>query len=346
MDAGLRVGDSEGIATTPAPAPTTAAETPERPRRVTPVEPTEPAVPSTDAPDTTQPAPGGPVFTLDPEKPPQYDTHLVPRSTTSSPTGAPVYPQLYGEQYVELSGGIFPVYPGRDDVPGCGQLRTTYSEIRGNAFYCFEGDFIAYDDADLLPQLYGQLGPAVIGVVLAHEWARDPAPHRLSGCCNHLHGAAGRLGFAGADRPPRLGEPGAPVRRRRSEECDQRHDQVRDQPGTGAAGEAAHGTAFDRVGAFQDGFINGATQWRDLPGGQAIGAVLRLRPERAHRTAGERSVREHEHRPSQPNDIVSLVVAELNVFWPPLVDGMPELTLSPYDGDPRRSARTCPTAPR
>ena len=87
-------------------------------------------------------------------------TTSSPPSTTSSPTGAPSYPELYGEPYPELSGGIFPVYPGREDVPGCGQSLTTYSEIRGNAFYCFDGDFIAYDDADLLPQLYEQLGPA------------------------------------------------------------------------------------------------------------------------------------------------------------------------------------------
>ena len=55
--------------------------------------------------------------------------------------------------------------------------------------------------------------------------------------------------------------------------------------------------------------------------------------ERAHRTAGERSVREHETDPRSRTTSSASLVAELNVFWPPLVDGMLELTLSPYDGD-------------
>ena len=348
VDAGLRVGDSEGIATTPTPAPTTAAETPEPPEASDPpVEPTEPAVPSTDAPDTTQPAPGGPVFTLDPEKPPQsYDTYLVAAVNDIQSYWRAVYPQLYGEQYVELSGGIFPVYPGRDDVPGCGQLRTTYSEIRGNAFYCFEGDFIAYDDADLLPQLYGQLGPAVIGVVLAHEWGH--AIQRRIGYQDatiYMEQQADCFAGAWIAHLARGENPVLPFADADLKNAINGMIQVRDQPGTGAAGEAAHGTAFDRVGAFQDGFINGATQCATYPEDKPLVLSFGYGPNVPIELQENAPFENTSTDPSQPNDIVSLVVAELNVFWPPLVDGMPELTLSPYDGDPEAECSDLPDGP-
>ncbi|HEY5874651.1 MAG TPA: neutral zinc metallopeptidase [Ilumatobacteraceae bacterium] len=343
VDAGLRVGDAEGIATSPPPETTPSEPTEPVDASDPPVASTEPAAPPTDATDV-EPASSGPVFTLDPDKPPQsYDIYLAAAVNDIQSFWRAVYPQLYGEPYVELSGGIFPVYPGREDVPGCGQTLTTYSEIRGNAFYCFEGDFIAYDDADLLPQLYEQLGPAVIGVVLAHEWGHaiqrriayqdatiymeQQADCFAGAWIAHLaRGENSALPFADADLKNAING----------------MIQVRDQPGTGATGEAAHGTAFDRVGAFQDGFINGASQCATYPDEKPL--VL------SFGYGADRPIDEQENAPfeststdpSQPNDIISLVVAELNVFWPPLVDGMPELTLTPYDGDPESACSDLP----
>ena len=250
---------------------------------------------------------------------------------------------MYGEQYVELSGGIFPVYPGREDVPGCGQSLTTYSEIRGNAFYCFEGDFIAYDDADLLPQLYEQLGPAVIGVVLAHEWGH--AIQRRIGYQDatiYMEQQADCFAGAWIAHLARGENPALPFADADLKNAINGMIQVRDQPGTGATGEAAHGTAFDRVGAFQDGFINGASQCATYPENKptvlSFGYDLDVPIDQQENAPFESTSAD----PSQPNDILSLVVAELNVFWPPLVDGMPELTLSPYDGDPESECSDLP----
>ena len=55
-------------------------------------------------------------------------------------------------------------------IPGCGTPETTYDDVQGNAFYCLDGDFMAYDDAELLPQLVQQLGQSAVAVVMAHEF--------------------------------------------------------------------------------------------------------------------------------------------------------------------------------
>ena len=96
VDAGLRVGDSEGIATTPAPAPTPDGRDARRPGS-DPGRADGPAVAIDRCPGrlATQ---GGPVFTLDPDKPPQsgplpraavndiqsYWRAVYPRCTASS----------------------------------------------------------------------------------------------------------------------------------------------------------------------------------------------------------------------------------------------------------------------
>ena len=76
--------------------------------------------------------------------------------------------------------------------PAAASCARPTARSRGNAFYTFEGDFIAYDDADL-PQLYGQLGPAVIGVVLRPRVGSTIQRRIGYRDADHLHGAAGRL---------------------------------------------------------------------------------------------------------------------------------------------------------
>ena len=51
---------------------------------------------------------------------------------------------------------------------------------------------------------------------------------------------------------------------------------LRDAPGQSAADPSAHGSAFDRIGAFQDGFESGAEQCATYfePAGARRGAVL------------------------------------------------------------------------
>ena len=173
---------------------------------------------------------------------------------------AEVFPEVYGEEYEPLSGGLHPYGPDTD-VPDCGGP-TSYEDVADNAFYCPLGDFVAWDTTTLIPHLLEEYGSFTLAVVMAHEmghaiqeragvpaqptvmlelmadcfagswttWARDGGSETFDPSVVALDSAlAGMLEF----RDPLGSSP--------------------DQPG-------AHGTAFDRIGAFQDGFRRGADQ--------------------------------------------------------------------------------------
>jgi predicted metalloprotease len=107
----------------------------------------------------------------DPNRPKQpYDQILAAMLNDIRQFWTATYPKVYGKPYEDLQGGIYAVYPGAEQVPGCGTSQTTYEDIKGNAFYCSQGDFFAFDDSTLFPQIYSQFGPYPLGVVVAHEW--------------------------------------------------------------------------------------------------------------------------------------------------------------------------------
>ncbi len=170
-------------------------------------------------------------------------------------------PDVYGKQYETLAQGVFPLKPG-EEAPGCDAPSTVFEDVAGNAFYCPAGDFIAYDDAELFPGLYTKFGPFVIGVVLAHEWGHaiqlrggvsdSVATVTLENQSDCFSGAwtrwiadgnAAGLTINGTDLDGALG--GLLF--------------FRDQPGTTSADAQAHGSGFDRVRAFQEGFEQGAS---------------------------------------------------------------------------------------
>ncbi|MGA1050961.1 MAG: hypothetical protein ACO3WU_01575 [Ilumatobacteraceae bacterium] len=185
-----------------------------------------------------------------------------------------VFPSLYGVDFEPLAGGVFAGYPGRSpDIPGCGTSTTPYADLQLYvAFYCQFGDFMAYDDGDgpdsLLTPLADEFGPAVIGVVLAHEFG---------------HAVQSRIGA--------LDEPIATIFTEQQADCfagawtgqayrgespfvrlgdrDIRAGllamlSVRDPVGTDQFVVGGHGSAFDRVGAFQEGFLGGAERCATL----------------------------------------------------------------------------------
>ena len=87
------------------------------------------------------------------------------------------YPALYGGPFEPLAGGVFAAYPARTTpIPGCESSEPTpYEDIAlFSAFYCPDGDFIAYDDGDgpdsVLFNLAAEFGPSILGVVFAHEY--------------------------------------------------------------------------------------------------------------------------------------------------------------------------------
>ena len=275
-----RSDSTRGPATTSAPFepqidldPTPGTTTETTPDATTPGEGTA-ASPDTSTPDTgtdtTQPDPGS--FVIDPDaidfgraKPERgYDDFLLATLTDLDTWWTDAYPLVYGDPFVPLQGKVYAAYPERtDELPGCGEPRTRYEDVQQFvAFYCGQGDFIVYDDgrSGLLYDLATRFGAGTIGIVLAHEYGH--AVQQRSGVLSrNLPTVAGEQQadcFAGAwaGRAAR-GEGGIAFT-----DDDVRAGliamlEVRDPVGLDQLTPGGHGSGFDRVGAFQEGFTDG-----------------------------------------------------------------------------------------
>src|SRR5215510_10284359 len=65
-----------------------------------------------------------------------------------------VMPDVYGKQYEAIPSDRVYAYSESNPPPNCddgGQTRAPYEDVAGNAFYCGNGDFVAYDEQGLLP---------------------------------------------------------------------------------------------------------------------------------------------------------------------------------------------------
>src|SRR4051812_10899349 len=176
---------------------------------------------------------------------------------------AATMPDVYGQQYEEISSDrVFP-YSASNPPPNCedgGRTKAPYDEVAGNAFYCSNGDFVAYDDAGLLPKLRKNFGEFAVGLVFAHELG---------------HAVQARVGFepqmavdfeqqadcfAGAWAQHVAASDDADVHLS-SGDLDTALAgllTLSDPSGIDSSQEGAHGNGFDRVGAFQDGYEGGA----------------------------------------------------------------------------------------
>lgn len=253
------------------PVTTTADPDPDQPPDTTVADQIDDPSTTTEQPDPTLPP--EPTADVDPtaidfgpNKPPRdYDTLLLAVMTDLNTWWTEQYPLIYGEPFEPLQGEVYAAYPDRpDDLPGCGTPRTTYDEVQEFvAFYCGEGDFMVYDDGDnsLLAELADTYGPSTIGTVLAHEFG---------------HAIQLRTGALTRSLPTILTEQQADCfagawtgRATRGEATTLRFTdadvragliamtRVSDPVGYDQFDPGGHGSAFDRVGAFQVGFNNG-----------------------------------------------------------------------------------------
>ncbi len=302
VDAGVRAVDAE-----PTPAGSAATAPPTTvppPSSSTP--PTTEAPPTTTIPATTIPATTAPATTptlppivepelfvdidladvidVDADKPVRdHDAFVAVALADVQRWWSDVFPQVYRTSFEPLGGGVYAGYPERTtEIPGCGEPRTSYDELQQFvAFYCQLGDFMAYDDgagdASLLTPLADQFGPAVMGVVLAHEYGhaiqarigaldRQLATILTEQQADCFAGAWTGQAFRGESPFLRLGD------------VDVRAGllamlSVRDPVGTNQFVPGGHGSAFDRVGAFQEGFVEGPERCAEL-----LDAPLALMP--------------------------------------------------------------------
>jgi predicted metalloprotease len=167
------------------------------------------------------------------------------------------YPGLSGgKPFQPVSGGYHP-YTEQDPPPRCGPEQWQYQP---NAFYCSAGDFIAWDAQTLIPQLAADYGSLLVAVVVAHEYghavqlrlglAEQPTVvlEQQADCFAGSWIAditAGHSKAFAAARPEQLDSTLAGLL------------SLRDQPGVSAQAPQAHGNAFDRVRALQEGVEQG-----------------------------------------------------------------------------------------
>jgi predicted metalloprotease len=182
------------------------------------------------------------------------------------------YPEFFGEDYRPLENGYFSVDSEAVDAAaypetgiGCEGSPTAPDSVAGNAYYDPECDLIAYDRA-LLQELTQQYGRFLVPVVMAHEFG---------------HAMQGRFGFAASGRSIQdetqadclagawtgwvaAGEAGhVSLRTPELDDVIRGFLLLRDDVGSDPNDTQAHGSYFDRVSAFYEGFDGGVGPCRD-----------------------------------------------------------------------------------
>ncbi|TQN41751.1 putative metalloprotease [Blastococcus colisei] len=222
------------------------------------------------------------------------------------------YPEYFDEEYTPLRNGYFSVdsdaidegaYP--ETGIGCEGSPTTPDSVAGNAFYDPACDLIAYDRA-LLEELAGDYGRFLVPVVMAHEFG---------------HAMQGRFGFsergiqdetqadclAGA-WTAWVAEGEAQHVSIRTPELD---DVVRgflllrDDVGSDPDDTQAHGSYFDRVSAFYEGFDGGLEPCRDDFGADRLFTAAAFANDVDYLSQGNAAF----------EDLVAIVDVTLPDFW-------------------------------
>ena len=213
-------------------------------------------------------------------------------------------PEVYGIAYEDVAAAI-PYFPSSGELPDCGPDELPDSDYKENAFYCFPGDYVAWDAEVLMPGLYTEFGDFAVALVLAHEWGHVIQARALvdgPGIMTELQADC----FAGA-WAGHVDGGGSNLLELHPGDLDEAmagYLLFRDPPGTSPGDPDAHGSAFDRVNAFQDGFFNGAERCRTYEDGEFSVVAIPLTPEDSA-TGGDLPFA----------DTAPLLAATLESFW-------------------------------
>lgn len=181
------------------------------------------------------------------------------------------FPSVFDKQFTPLQGGYFSVDPNNIDPAtypqgiGCG---SDPKDVENNAFYCQarnepHSDSISYDRT-FLAELAGKYGRFLPDLVMAHEFGHA-VQTRVGGPDSSIAVETQADCYAGA-WTKWVSEGKASHTSLQQSELDQLlrgYLLLRDPIGTPSGAQSAHGSGFDRVSAFQEGFDNGATDCRD-----------------------------------------------------------------------------------
>ncbi|GAA2650550.1 neutral zinc metallopeptidase [Paractinoplanes durhamensis] len=191
-----------------------------------------------------------------------------------------------GKAFQPISGGYFP-YTETTPPPDCGGQDFEYQP---NAFYCPDGDFIAWDAQQLIPQLQEGFGPLLVGVVMAHEYG-----HAIQARVGDIQQPTVVLEqqadcYAGAWLADVQAGRSTAFKKPSATQVDNTVAGIlmlRDQPGTPALADGAHGNAFDRVRALQEGVQQGAKKCAGYSAGNLQVTEVPFSTEEEAATGGE-----------------------------------------------------------
>ena len=168
------------------------------------------------------------------------------------------FPIVYGEKYQRIPDErIIAAHPGVK-LPNCGGAKRGYADVEGNANYC--ANAVVYDDVGLFPYLYREFGTLAIPLVLAHEWghAIQDRSGNIDQQVIYLELQADCFAGSWVSRVVNGEAQGIKLKGgnldRALTAMLSRGDQV------GSVPADAHGSGFDRVNAFQQGYDDGAEQ--------------------------------------------------------------------------------------
>lgn len=168
------------------------------------------------------------------------------------------YPEVFGGRYEPVEGGYYAIDSGSDpETVPCSPRRI--DQVLENAYYCPEDDAVVWDQEGLMPRLAREYGAFTVAVVLAHEWGHAMqvrADVELPAVTVELQ--ADCLAGAWVRHVVDDGDSGFAVTTEQLDDSLNGILALRDAPGSLATDANAHGSGFDRVGAFQDGYEGSA----------------------------------------------------------------------------------------
>ena len=175
---------------------------------------------------------------------------------------------------------------------------------------------VAWDAEGLLPELRSKFGDFVIPVVLAHEFGHA-VQSRSNFTARTVTGELQADCFAGAWSKHAQDTKVFDVTAANLDDALAGVLELRDSPGSSKIDPDAHGSGFDRVSAFQDGYDNGAEKCKDYRDDEPM--VLELPFSTAEDAAAKGNA---------PYDyIVQAVLYDLEDYWthvyPEVANGQP-----------------------
>lgn len=252
---------------------------------------------------------------------PEYDGYLTAAILDVQQFWEEAFPEAYGAPFPPLEGGIYAAYPERTSpIPACafGGGVATYDEVAMNAYYCSVGDYIAYDDFQLLPQFVSSLGREAVAIIMAHEFGHavqfridefDQPVILTEQQADCFAGAWAARAASGGSDLVFFDDNG--VRAGLIAMLNVADPILRDGSDPLADGNA-HGTGFDRVGAFQDGFFGGVQRCTTFFTENRESSLIDLPFDVTDPNAGNLPLFDPA---GQGNDIATLVPDALDQFW-------------------------------